>query len=79
MTPGARFDVAVHRLVIGPDHPPGLHLPGVLSLVDGSRQDDRPLEVAPLGDDLWEIRNGRHRFMAAVVTGRSHLACTLAS
>lgn len=73
-----RQRIPLHRLVVGPDHPPGLHLPGVLDLLDGSRIDDRAAEVAPLPGGLFEIRNGRHRYAAALIRGDDGLDCEVA-
>lgn len=65
--------VPLHRLVVGPDHPPGLHLPAVLDLLAGRRVDERPLEVAELPGGLLEVLNGRHRYVSALISGAPDL------
>lgn len=62
--------VGVHRLVVGANHVPGLDLDHVADLVHGRRHDTRLPVVFPLvGTSLYEIQNGRHRYVAALVRG----------
>lgn len=62
----------LHRLVIGPDHEPGLDLEHVAALAEGAATDERPILVAPIigtSPPLYAIRNGRHRYLAAQAAG----------
>jgi len=67
------------RLVIGPDHPPGCDGDHVAALADGRIVDDRPVEVRALcgGCERYEILNGRHRYLAAVIRGDEDVECVL--
>lgn len=67
----------LHLLLTRPDEPP-LHLPAVAALLDGSRVDDRPLDVAAVdGTPHYRIRNGRHRYVAALARGDRDIPCTV--
>ncbi len=69
--------IPLHRLLIQPDEPP-MHLPAVVALVEGSRTDERPIEVEPAsGGPYFVIRNGRHRFMAAVALAYPGIDCVV--
>lgn len=70
--------IPLHRLVIGPDHPPGLSQTHLADLIDGTRVDDRPLKVRPRGT-YFEITNGRHRYTHALIVGLPDLPCVVRS
>ena len=70
--------VPLHLLLIQPDEPP-MYLPAVESLVNGTRTDERPVEVVAVpGTPHFRITNGRHRFMAAVARALPDIECVLA-
>ncbi len=70
-------DLSVGVLLVQDDEPP-LHLPAVLSLVLGEREDDRPILVEPVaGTPFFRIRNGRHRFVAALALQRATVRCQI--
>lgn len=70
----------VSQLVVGGDHIPGMDLVHVLRLTLGAHTDDRPLEVEAIPDtDLWLIRNGRHRYISALLAGTPHLLCQVSA
>lgn len=50
-----------------------MHLSAVVDLVNGSRTDDRPIEVESLGLGLFRVLNGRHRFLAALIRGEQYV------
>jgi hypothetical protein len=64
-------------LVVQDDEPP-MYAPAVLAMLDGTRVDPRPIEVQAIpGTAFYRIRNGRHRFVHALLTGETHAACWL--
>lgn len=66
-------------LLISNDERLPMHPPSVLDLLEGRRVDDRPLEVEPVhGTPYFVIRNGRHRFLAAVLAALPLVRCVLA-
>lgn len=70
-------EIPVSALLVQDDEPP-LHLPAVLALVSGERQDGRPLEVEPIPETpFFRIRNGRHRFVAALAEQRATVRCEI--
>lgn len=70
-----RMRVTVGRLLIGDDHLP-LAPDHVDRLRAGALVDERPIEVEPAGE-AFVIRNGRHRFLAAVLAGQLDVECVL--
>lgn len=68
--------VMLDNLRVQENEPP-LHWPAIRSLVTGKRKDHRPIDIEPLEDEpgTWLITNGRHRVMAAVILGKSHIRC----
>jgi hypothetical protein len=70
-------EIPISALLVQDGEPP-LHLPGVLALVSGERQDGRPLEVEPIPETpFFRILNGRHRFVAALVEQRATVRCEI--
>jgi hypothetical protein len=64
-------------LLVQDDEPP-IYLPAVLAMLDGTRTDPRPIEVQAIpGTAFYRIRNGRHRFVYALLVGETHAACWL--
>lgn len=61
------FEVRLDQLYIGLDHPPYMDLAHVERLYFGLR-DNRPIEVIRHGL-MFEIVNGRHRYVAGVLRG----------
>jgi hypothetical protein len=59
------------------DNEPPMSWQAVRDLVLGMRVDNRPVEIVPLPgiDGKWRITNGRHRFVAAMMRGKSHIRC----
>jgi ParB-like chromosome segregation protein Spo0J len=37
--------------------------------------DPDPIIVASAGDGCWQVRNGRHRLLAAIMAGRADVLC----
>lgn len=76
--------VPIERLLIGPDHVRRMDMIRLLSLVRGYLVDRRPVEVVPVlpgatpEEQLYQIRNGRHRFLHAVITGKTEVDCVIA-
>lgn len=35
---------------------------------------DPPIQVTIAGEDLWRISDGRHRVVASLIAGRTHIA-----
>lgn len=68
-------DVPLGQLVVGADHMPGIDLEHLHALLDGTLTDDRPITVAPLPGDLFEIRNGRHRYLRDLIRGCAATSC----
>jgi hypothetical protein len=67
------------QLVIGPEHPSGCDSDHVVALADGRVVDDRPIEVRMLctGCERYEILNGRHRYLAALIRGEEAVECVI--
>lgn len=66
------FRVPIERLHLRPNIPAGMDpcvLLGLVPLLRKTGQDHDPILVREDGDG-WEIRDGRHRFFAAVIAGR---------
>jgi hypothetical protein len=66
------FRIPVDQLRLLPNIPAGMDPCILLGLVPKMRktaEDHIPIVVFRAGD-LWQIRDGRHRFMAAVIAGR---------
>lgn len=73
MTGPGRFRVRVEDLRIAPNIPAGMDpciLLGLVPLMRKTAEDHQPIVVRRHGDH-WRITDGRHRFMAAVIAGRS--------
>ena len=66
--------IPVADLLIGDDHIPGMNLAAICDTTNGQREDPRPITVkrAPCGCH-WEIRNGRHRYVTALILGHTHI------
>lgn len=70
--------IPLTSLVVGEDHIPVMHLPAIVDLVDGRRVDRRPVDVEQVGNTgFYRILNGRHRYVAALITGLPTLDCTV--
>lgn len=70
--PADTFRVPVDQLRLKPNIPAGMDPCVLLGLVPKMRktaEDHIPIVVRRAGD-LWQIMDGRHRFMAAVIAGR---------
>ena len=66
------------QLSIAADHAPGCDSVHIVRLVSGELVDDRPVEVRYLCTcGRYEIVNGRHRFLAALIRGDDSIACEL--
>lgn len=75
------FRVPVSHLRLKPNVPAGMDpciLLGLVPLMRKTAEDHDPILVRPDGD-LWEIQDGRHRFMAAVIAGRPDVLAEEAS
>lgn len=79
--------ISIGSIVMGEDHLPinPRHIEGLLS---GEIIDDRLIEVKPIqgitaidkvGEKwpLYEIKNGRHRFLAAIMLGALNVDCRI--
>jgi ParB-like chromosome segregation protein Spo0J len=72
------FRVRLEKLRVGPNVPAGCNPLVVMSLVyamRASNEDPPPVHVAGDGDG-YRVVDGRHRFIAAIIAGRSDLLCT---
>ena len=72
------FRVRVENLRLKPNVPAGMDLGVVGGLCKRMRttaEDWDPALVVPLNDGVWRILDGRHRFFAAVISGRPDLLC----
>lgn len=72
------FRVRVEHLRLKPNVPAGMDLGVVGGLCKRMRttaEDWAPALVRSLPDGCWEIQDGRHRFFAAVISGRPDLLC----
>lgn len=46
-------------------------------MLRSTREDPDPVLVRPVGDGLFRVSDGRHRFLAAVIAGRNDVLCEL--
>lgn len=72
------FRVRVESLSLGANVVAGCNPYVVMSLaymMRATHDDPPPVLVTYLGDDKWTIHDGRHRFCAAVMSGRPDLLC----
>lgn len=72
------FRVPLHQLSIGPNVVAGCNPYVVMSLaymMRSTREDPPAVLVDYLGAQRWSVTDGRHRFVAAVMAGRSDLLC----
>jgi hypothetical protein len=67
--------IPIERLHLLPNIPAGMDpcvLLGLVPLLRKTGEDHPPILVREHGDG-WQILDGRHRFMAAVIAGRSDI------
>lgn len=72
--------VPLDRLLLLPNIPAGANYLVVASLAltyRSSSEDAPPALIRETGDGLYRILDGRHRFLASVIAGRSDLLCVL--
>jgi hypothetical protein len=74
--------VPLHRLLFPPNMPAGMDWAVVGLWVARFRKTpqpcDPPILVAEVGPDLWQLLDGRHRTIAAMWAGRTHIDAELA-
>lgn len=71
------FLLPVHEIRIAPVLPCGINiltLCAIASVARNSHQDIDPIEVKKL-DDEWHLKDGRHRWLAHIIGGRTHIRC----
>ena len=76
MAEGETFFVDLARVVVDPD----LHVLGMdwRHIRRSLRHPDRrPIEVETLNNGFWSLRNGRHRFVSAMIRGEDALMACL--
>lgn len=62
------------RVVLDPADHAAFSLEHLLGLVHGGRLDTRPIEVHHIdGSMFYKISNGRHRYLAAIIRGDTHI------
>lgn len=74
------FRVPVSRLLLLPNIPTGMDLGVVGGLCKRMRttaEDWDPAVVFEVDNGFYRIRDGRHRYFAAVISGRPDLLCRL--
>lgn len=81
-TPRRTFRVPLEYLVVKQPVPCGMDYPeigGKLRLYRTTCEDEEPSLVRRrpgLPEPYWELADGRHRFIAALISGRRDLLCT---
>jgi hypothetical protein len=72
--------IPLDRLLLKPNIPAGASVLVISSLVllyRNSGEDTEPILVREAGEGLYRILDGRHRFMASVIAGRTTVLATL--
>jgi hypothetical protein len=73
----SKMKIPVDCLVLKPNIPAGMDWSVIGHFVMIFRKTaqpcDPPIIVKPVGDNLWRVMDGRHRFFAAVIAGRSEI------
>jgi hypothetical protein len=71
----ATFRVPIERILLRPNVPCGMDyavIGGMLKRLRTSREDCDPVSVTPEGEN-FRLDDGRHRFFAAVIAGRTDI------
>ena len=77
----APWRLPLHEIVLKPNVPAGMDfavLGGLAAMMRKTRKDPPPIEVSPLPCGHWQLEDGRHRYMGAVIAGRPDVLATLA-
>lgn len=66
--------VMLSNLCVSDNEPP-MYWPAVRDYVENGTSDKRPIEITPIPGHpgKWRITNGRHRYVAALLRGDSHV------
>jgi hypothetical protein len=68
--------IPLDRLLLKPNIPAGASayvLASLVLLYRNTTDDAPPVEVRDLGNGYWLVLDGRHRFLASVIAGRSDI------
>lgn len=74
------FQVPIDRLVLKEPVPAGMNpyvLLGMVPLLRGSTKDHDPILIRPLRSGFYRVLDGRHRMIASVMAGRTHVLAEL--
>ena len=77
----ATFRVRVENLRLPANVPAGMNPLVLLSLayrLRSSTEDVEPITVRATSDNVFQVVDGRHRFVAHVIAGRSEVLCRVA-
>ncbi len=79
MTEGATVLLPLDSLLFGPNMPAGMDWSVIglwtCRLRKTSERCDPPIVVTPVADTprIWRVHDGRHRTIAAIMAGRTHI------
>jgi hypothetical protein len=76
------FRVRLENLLIGKNVPAGMNgyvVMGKVPHLRGTTEDEEPILVKHVSGDVFRISDGRHRFVASIIAGRSDILCKLDS
>jgi hypothetical protein len=76
------FRVRLEKLVIKANIPAGMNpfvLMGMVPLLKETTEDHKPILISHLGKDMFQIQDGRHRYVASIIAGRTDILCKLDS
>ena len=75
------FLVPIEYLNLPPNVPAGMNPLVLMSLaykLRSSTEHVEPITIRDSSDNTWQIVDGRHRFIAHVIAGRSEVLCRVA-